>query len=120
MDSVFDDRDCAIEEAQKIDQSSRYSGVRVVEENYNEATDETTSRTLYRGGAAKSDNAGTKEVPSRRSTTGTSAGGDAEFGGRGRRKKNKTNLVVPVLILLVVILGGLAALFGLQQLSSLK
>ena len=33
MDSVFDDRALAIYEAKKIDESTRYAGVKVIEEN---------------------------------------------------------------------------------------
>lgn len=116
MDSVFDDRERAIEEAEKIDQSTRYSGVRVIEENYDEATDKTACRTLFRGGTAKSDNTPQKEAPAGRSAP---TGGAEGKRGAGRKAK-KSNPLVLILILVVVVIGGLAALFGLQQLSALK
>lgn len=49
IDSVFDDRDLAIFEAERMDVSGRYPGVRVIEETWEEATNSTTTRTLYRG-----------------------------------------------------------------------
>lgn len=49
IDSVFDDRDLAMFEAQRMDESGRYTGIRVVEEIYVEATQETKTRTIYRG-----------------------------------------------------------------------
>ena len=53
MNSVYDDLNLAIDEAKRVDEGSRYAGVRVIEENYDEATNQTTSRTLFRGDAAK-------------------------------------------------------------------
>lgn len=120
MDSVFDDRKYAIQEAQKMDQSTRYAGVRVIEENYNERTNEATSRTLFRGGAAKSDNAGTKVISTPQSAPRGGTEGESKGAYRGRHEAKKTSFLVPVLILMIVVLGGLAALFGLQQFSSLK
>ena len=49
IDSVFDDRDLAMFEAQRMDSSGRYTGIRVVEEIYLESTRETKTRTIYRG-----------------------------------------------------------------------
>jgi hypothetical protein len=36
-----------------MDESSRYSGVRVIEENFNESSQETVTRTLFKGGRAE-------------------------------------------------------------------
>ena len=49
IDYVFDDRDLAMFEAQRMDSSGRYTGIRVVEEIYLESTRETKTRTIYRG-----------------------------------------------------------------------
>ena len=49
IDSVFDDRDLAMFEAQRMDSSGRCTGIRVVEEIYLESTRETKTRTIYRG-----------------------------------------------------------------------
>ena len=49
VDSVFDDRELAMHEARKVDDNGRYAGVRVIEENYDESSDLTTTRTIFRG-----------------------------------------------------------------------
>ncbi len=49
IDSVFDDRDLALFEAGRMESSSRHAGVRVIEENYDEDTQECSTRTIYRG-----------------------------------------------------------------------
>ena len=53
IDSVFDDKDLALFEARRMDESSRYSGVRVIGENFNESSQETVTRTLFKGGRAE-------------------------------------------------------------------
>lgn len=121
-DSVFDDRDLAIDEAKKIDVGARYSGVRVVEENYDEATDKVTSRTLYRGGAAKGQKAlrPVSAAKSRQAGSRRGAGREPGSAGRVKRSEKQSNLLVPVLLGLVVILVGVVALLGLQHVSSLQ
>ncbi len=120
MDSVFDDRKIAIEEGNRANESSRYSGVRVVEENFDEATNQTTSRTLFRGGAAKSEKSNETAAKPKRSTPRIGTGQGTVRTRGAKPKAKKSNFLVPVLVLLVVLLGGLVALFGLQHLASLK
>lgn len=57
IDSVFDDRDLALFEAHRMDQSEQYSGIRVVEEICVEATQQTKTRTIYRGSKVEAENA---------------------------------------------------------------
>ncbi len=51
IDSIFDDRDLALQEGHRIEQSNRFSAVRVVEETFDEATEKGGTRTIYRGTA---------------------------------------------------------------------
>jgi hypothetical protein len=120
MDSVFDDRDLALHEAKKVDAAGRYAGVRVIEENYDEATNKVTNRTLFRGGAAKGQKA-LKPVSAAKSRQVGSRGGtgrEPARKGTGKRHSKKSNSLVPVLVVLVVILAGLVVLLGLQYFSS--
>ena len=57
IDSVFDDRDLALFEAQRMDESGRYTGIRVIEEIHVESTQETKTRTIYRGNKVAAENA---------------------------------------------------------------
>ena len=50
IDSIFDDRDLALLEARRVEEGYRCSGVRVIEENYDEASNRATSRTIFQGG----------------------------------------------------------------------
>ena len=119
MDSVFDDRTCAIDEARKADESNRNAGVRVIEENYDEASNLTTTRTLFRGGVARGQKA---QNPVSKAKVNSKGGIGQEPDHKDRRKRHskKTFPLVPVLVLLVVILGGLVVLLGQQYISSLQ
>jgi len=61
IDSVFDDRDLALFEAARMDESGRHSGVRVIEEEFEEATQKTRVRTIYRGSKVEPSNAAALE-----------------------------------------------------------
>lgn len=123
IDSVFDDRELALFEARRVDEGSRYSGVRVIEENYDEASDLTTTRTIFRGGTASRQERARKAKagPKTRAATRRGAGGREPLKNKQAKKsKKKSNPLIPVLILSVLVIAGLAALFGLQELSQAR
>ncbi len=53
IDSVFDDRDLALIEAERIERGNRYSAVRVVEETFDDATERGGTRTIFRSSKAE-------------------------------------------------------------------
>jgi phage-related protein len=57
IDTVFDDSDLAMFEAQRMDESGRCTSIRVVEEIYVESTQETKTRTIFRGSKIAAANA---------------------------------------------------------------
>ena len=124
VDSVFDDRELAIHEARKVDESSRYSGVRVIEENYDEASDLTTTRTIFRGKQdatkSKSPRPTTRKAANRAAHRG---GGERSRNGKSRprpKKKKSSGVLVPVLILMLLLIAGVAVMFGLHYVSGVK
>lgn len=56
IDSVFDDKEIATFEAQRLTQSERYVGVRVVEERFDEATQAHTTRIVYKNSRVETEN----------------------------------------------------------------
>lgn len=125
IDSVFDDRELALFEAQRMDWSRRYSGVRVIEEIFDEITNETKSRTIFSG--AKKDLAG-RAREAKTKTKGKGKAGVEERGGAGgapqaRRvrkseKNKKKGMGFMLMVLVVAVIGGLAAIVGLRMLAS--
>ncbi len=117
IDAVFDDRSLAMFEAKRMDEGSRYSGVRVVEETFEESTQKTTTRTIFRGGRAESKaykNA--NQATSKQPNVAARGGGRDRAGKRGKpAKKKKSGFAGPLIILSVLIIAGLAGLFALQK-----
>jgi hypothetical protein len=117
IDSVFDDRELAVFEAQRIDESSRYAGVRVVEENFDEDTQKTTAKTIFRGGRVENDANRRHPLPPKKRAPGIAAqrGGAAgrARGAKHARKSEKSNTAL-VIMLAVILVGGLAALAALH------
>ncbi len=120
IDSVFDDKELALFEARRMDESSRYSGVRVIEENFNESSNETVTRTLYKGGRAeKQASVIQREVKDEAKKTARRKGAKGRTG-KGKRpvkKKKKSGIAMPLIILSIIVIVGLGALFGLQHIT---
>ena len=123
IDSVFDDRELAMFEARRIDQSTRYAGVRVVEETFDESSQLSTTRTIFRGGSAdrnaraepaKEQASGAKP---RRNSRNRNARDRAGAKRKQPAKEKKKSMALPLLILGVIVAVGVGALFGLQELS---
>jgi len=118
IDSVFDDRDLAVFEAQRMDGSKRYVGVRVVEERFDEKTQQTAVRTIYKGTSV--DNATPIEQPKKqkgakaapRGATGTRRPGKAP----AVKKAPKSNSLL-IAIFSVIVVVGLGAMIALRLLA---
>lgn len=122
IDSVFDDRDLALFEARRVDEGNRYAGVRVIEEIYDEASDLTTTRTIFRGSRADRNERARKAAAASRSAARAprATAKDPTRRTRPAAKPTATSFLIPILILSVLVVAGLAALFGLQQLAALR
>jgi hypothetical protein len=116
IDSVFDDRELAIFEAQRIDDSNRYAGVRVVEEVFDESTQKTATKTIFRGGRVEQD--AKRAPPQQRSQQRAAAprgssGGTRKGGARRPPKKSKSNGALAAM-LAVILVGGIVAMVALH------
>lgn len=123
IDSVFDDRELAMFEAQRMESGRRYSGIRVVEEVFDESSQQSTSRTIFSG--TKLDQAAPKAKPKAKADSGTSAGKNTR-GSRSPRKKwnpkkvekkKKISIGFLIMILTLSVFTGIGAIVGLRFLS---
>ena len=110
IDSVFDDKELAVYEAQRIEKAGRFSAVRVIQEIYDEETQRTSVRTVYR--TSKIDLANI-EAARRRVQPLTVAAPPP----RRRPKQHHVSATVLLLTLTVIVLGGIGALYLLQKYS---
>ena len=121
IDSVFDDRDLALFEAQRMDESGRYTGIRVIEEIYVESTQETKTRTIFRGSKVEAANA---EQLRKSKQTRINAGQakkkqQAEIvqrkaAAKRRKVKKKSNPIRLIIITLLIAIAAGGAMFGLN------
>lgn len=121
IDSVFDDRDLAVFEAQRMEGSKRYLGVRVIEETFDEKTQQTAVRTIYKGTNVEQ----TPVEQPKKQQAGAKSGRPASKGSGGARrpakaparaKPAKSNSVL-IAIFSVIIVVGLGAVIVLRMLS---
>ena len=121
IDSVFDDRDLALFEAQRMDESGRYTGIRVVEEVFVESTQETKTRTIFRGSKVEQENAAQlRKSKQTRQNAGQARKKRQEEvvqrkkAAHRRKVRKKSNPVRLILITVVILVIAGGALFGLQ------
>ena len=123
MDSVFDDRDLAIFDAQRMDSSKRFSGVRVIEETFDEDTNETKTRTIFSRTKEDLANSKIKTLGNKKSGKTAQDGGtkSGHAGPKKRKRKKEQNkkkgFGVLTVILAFCVFGGVAALIALRILA---
>jgi hypothetical protein len=117
IDSVFDDRELALHEANKIDEGSRYAAVRVIEENYDEISDLTTTRTIFRGTrSATKRKAEAAPVQAKKPVhRGQRTGNGTPRRNRPPPKQKQGGMLITVLILLIIIFAGISGMLLLRQ-----
>ena len=119
IDSVFDDKELALFEANRMDESGRYSGMRVVEEAFREKNRKSRARTIFRGTKVTKANENDLNAPQDAETERRrKAARDAERRRVQLReaKKNAANPYRLISILLLLISLGLGALYALERL----
>ncbi len=123
IDSVFDDKELALFEARRMEDSARFSGVRVVEEAFDQNNNKTSARTIYRG--SKADQSNKKELKANTQARQEAeierrrkSARDAERGRIKKRKakKNEFNPYRLISIFLLLVVLGLGALYALEHL----
>ena len=120
IDSVFDDRDLALFEAQRMDESGRYTGIRVIEEIYVESTQETKTRTIFRGSKVEAANAQQlQKAKQTRAKAGQAKKKQADMvqrkaAAKRRQVKKKSSPVRLIVITLIIAIAAGAAMFGLN------
>jgi hypothetical protein len=128
IDSYYDDRELALSEAERLDVGGRHGGVRVVEENYDEATNRSTYNVVFSkmkriAGGTDDWRTKAKRAPrtSRRSgAAGAAPGGEMHPRSRPRpAPKRNANLYIIIVLAAVLLFGGIAAMIGLQEVAKI-
>ncbi len=124
IDSVFNDRDLALFEAQRMDLARRYSGVRLIEETFDEETQQSSIRTIFRGKRDAQTNPSPESRTNGQHRVGKTAPGGGKTSERANPKKRETKkeqqkgLGSLTLILVLCVFGGVSALIVLRILAN--
>jgi ferric-dicitrate binding protein FerR (iron transport regulator) len=123
IDSIFDDRELALFEAGRMDESGRHPAIRVIEEDFDEKTQKAKIRTIFRGSKIDHSNAAalekTKEVRQQVAQQKQQIQQDRvrkrteAVAAEKRRKSNPFRLIS---LFAAIALLGLGAVFGLRYL----
>ena len=114
---VFDDSETALQEAKHLERQGRHSVVCVTEEIFDEATNDTQSRTIFRAGEAPATRrrvAGCAAAYPRRTPTPDRRWPRHTDGDRGWHAPRAWGLIAPLFCLAALAAAGIAALYGLQ------
>ncbi|MFM2129483.1 MAG: hypothetical protein RL477_1029 [Pseudomonadota bacterium] len=117
IDSVFDDRDLALMEADRIDRSNRYSAVRVVEETFDDETERGGTRTIFRSTKAERINAANQA----RQQAGLKVAAPPPLQKPKPPKKTVSRqLIMGSIVFSLIVAGGLVVLHLLNQLTGVS
>lgn len=106
LDSVHDDKNMAIHQGRMLIASPHHMAIRVVEESYDEATDNTMSKIVYKEQKGGDDDK-LKKKPEKKA-------GPVKKGKRKKKKKGNASKSLMILVLSVGGIGlGLLALLGI-------
>jgi hypothetical protein len=115
VDSVFDDEELAVFEAQLLHDRGRYVGVRVVLEIYNEETDQVSVRTILKFSKSDEENAAArlrkakadKEIQKNKKRVGERKDGrrKAFASKKAKKRVRKAELALAAKLIVVVVLG---------------
>lgn len=124
VDSVFDDKDLAVFEAEGMFDRGRYVGVRVVLETFDSETNDVTVRTILKLSKTEAENAAgrkrqaksDKEIQANKKRSGEIVKGKKKVikKKRLRRESRRTWIALGTQLTLVVVLG-LALLVGMRM-----
>jgi hypothetical protein len=121
-DSIYDDRGLAEMEARRMEHSPRYRNIRIVEEIYNENTEVTSLRTIYRDKRFQEKiTQKTKSALEKRDSKPRKNNREREMKRRRRPEpKPKNNFSKIAINLGLIGLLGIAGLVALQYFSALN
>ncbi len=120
VDSYFDDREIAMSEAERINGSGRHAGVRILQEDYDEASNKSKCRVVFSKTRQSDENQEWRVQAKRASMTRTSAtkGGNARPSRRrSSPKRSNASLSIGLIVAFMVLIAGAAAMIGLQEIA---
>jgi len=124
FDSYFDDRDTVVSEAERMNRTGRYAGVRVLQETYKENSNACQYHVIF-SRLGKDGSAGANDWRDRYQGPPPASGADEDERSlrrhrdrpRPQKKRKKSNPVALVAVATVLVLAGIAAVIGLRSVA---
>jgi hypothetical protein len=120
VDSYFDDRDIAMSEAERLEETGRHAAIRVLQEDFDESSNKSQYRVVFSKSRQSEADQDWREQSKRASVTRTTAAN----GGRARPsrqrsspKKGNAGLYIGIVVAFMVLVAGAAAMIGLQEIA---
>lgn len=123
VDSYFDDREIAMSEAERLNGSGRYAGIRVMQEDFDESSNRSNCRVVFSKMRQTEANQDWRVQAKRTSMsrTGAPKGDNTRATKHARqplaRKTSNARLYVGLVIGFIVLIAGIAAMIGLQEIA---
>ena len=114
IDSVFDDKDLAVVEAQRMERAGRYSAIRVVEETFDEMTEKGNTRTVYR--STKVDRVNTESVERRKAPSTIAAPRKKAVPKKAQASFTRI-MIMASLTLGAIVMAGIGIMYALHSLA---
>lgn len=120
-DSCFDDRDIAMSEAERLDVTARHAGVRILQADYDEASNKSTCRVVFsksRQSDASQDWRG-EAKPASMALTSAANTDRASLPGLRRfsPKRGNASIYIGLAVAFIVFIAGAAAMIGFQEIA---
>lgn len=118
FDAYFDDKGMVVSEAEKMDATGRYVGVRVLEEKFNEAKQTSSYSTIF-SRLKKDDPVGAprKSASSSNATSDKGAPGSASKRQPSRKAKKGGNTTLLLFGGIAMVVAGIFAILALREFS---
>lgn len=128
IDSIYDDREIAVYEAQRLHATHRFSAVRVVEEKFDSAAGKSVTKTVFRAAKTEAENVqaierqktAREEVQTARKSAGVGELNPNAPPAQAQPKNAGLGAVPLILILAGIILAGIGILIGVQILFGVR
>ena len=120
VDSFFDDREIALSEAERLNDTGRHAGVRILEEKYDESSNIARYRVVYsklKNSGASDDWRKQARQTSKISSSSNNRARKRTVQRKAKSQKNKGGFYMSLIVAFVILIAGVAAMIGLQEIA---
>lgn len=121
VDSYFDDREIALSEAERLNGSGKYAGIRIMQEDYDDRSNKSNCRVVF--SKRRQSNADHDwRIQAKRGSqnrTNTTKGRNVRpmTGRRSAPKNSNGSLYIGFVVAFMVLIAGAVAMIGLQEIA---